>query len=816
MINLKSLEDIFPIVDISDRKMVNTDEVLSIGFAVEYEEIFLKDKAYYNTLQQSQRNFLRQLPDYTLLHTISLFDEEEYLPEFHKADNFLRKHNSLYYLKRALPLQKEYVVVSFAQKRLPKKLHYNTIAKGIGQLIRNPYKGIAERLQQTALQIETLEASLQTAYEGCKLTRLSNAGIAQLLYEFLSLEYASGEQKNYRLPTAHLGKNLIGPYHLGVLSLYEGTSARSYGRAKLTAPGFVKSNIRQVKNPGTIAQSQLFPLTLGMPFKHAYSCVIQKLPKDGVTLELELEERTIQLPATFGYVGAINKLKEIKTYKELINDLDYTPVRLAMGMIIPDRDKGLLNLKKEAVKTAAGNIFEMKAIEEREEAGLVFFSHLPGNASSNYKSTLTTAFHAVSYLPKESHYRSDNKGYPFTDRFGRQILVDIHNNPYMTNKNGMVIGPSGRGKSFTLNYLVSLFYQDAHLVIIDKGGSYKHLCELLGGNYYDSGQEELFRFNVFVTEQDKKGRYIPDSIHKSFVLGVLVFIWRQGGSATPEEKNILMELIEAYYEWINKEGVFPTHTRFVEWVESDKYSFDPKFERYFDFDSFLLMNRPYAHGHERGLLNAEHNLDLTYEKFSVFDMQTVEKANPIRFSLLCLIITFLNIKKIQRLPRSVFKSFIIDEALSFLKGDIGECIGNLFAEARKENGQVVVVTQGIRFLLEAPSEVQEKIFSNRDFIVMTNHEGYENSFEDYTKLLGFTEKDLELLASVRRNEEVFIRLGSKGMILRIEVSEEEHGVFTTDPQEMKTLTELYRKYKSMRTAIEVFAKQKRTLKRKIL
>lgn len=812
----ESLEDIFPILEISGRKMVNTDEVVSIGFSVEYEEVFLKDRNYYNALQQRQRSFLRQLPDYSILHTISLFDEQEYVPEFHTADNFLRKHNSLYYLKRSLPLQKEYVVVTFAEKRLPNKLQSNAIAKGIGLLVKNPYKGIVEKLQQINLHIDTLEVALKTVYDNCNLTRLDNKGLTQMLYEFLSLEYASKEQDNYRLPTANLEKNSIGSYHLGVLSLYEGSSARSYERAKLTAPGFVKSNIKQVKDPGAIAQSQLFPLTLGMPFKHAYSCVVQKLPKEKINLDLDLEERTLQLPATFGYAAALNKLNEIKVYKELINDLDYTPTRLSMGIIIPERDPEVLILKQEAVKSAVGNIFEMKAIEEKDEAGLVFFSHLPGNASSNYKSTLTTAFHAVSYLPKESHYRSDNKGYPFTDRFGRQILVDIHNNPHMTNKNGIVIGPSGRGKSFTLNYLVSLFYQDAHLVIIDKGGSYKNLCGLLGGNYYDSGQEALFQFNIFVTEQDKTGCYVPDGIHKSFVLGVLVFIWKQGSAASPEEKNILMELIEAYYEQSNKEGAFPTHTRFVEWVEAGRGGFDPRFEKYFDFDSFLLMNRPYAHGHEQALLNAENNIDLTYERFTVFDMKAIEKANPVKFNLLCLIITFLNIKKIQRLPRSVFKSFIIDEALSFLKGDIGEFIGNLFAEVRKENGQVVVVAQGIKFLLEAPSEVQEKIFSNRDFIVMTNHEGYENSFEKYTELLGFTEKDLELLASVRRNEEVFIRLGSKGMVLRIEVSEEEHGVFTTDPEDMKTLAVLYKKYKSMQTAISVFAGQKRALKPTVL
>lgn len=820
-----SYEKIFPIQEIGEGKLINHEDVISIAYRVTYPELFLMDKSYYNSIQDKLRNFIRLLPDFAIYQTLSLYDEERYEPEYNKITNFLMRSNALYYLGRAIPLEKQYIIVSYPKKLLSKGVQSNSVIKGINPFKKNPYLEYNKDLEKIKTQIENVEISLISLFEKKNVKRLNDDELAQMLYEYSSLEYSSTNEKNKRLPTINFENNTLGTYLLGVLSIYEGKKAKSFNTAPLTSPGSVKSKVKVVSKPGDIAQSQIFPLTAGLPFKHAYSTIIQKIPKESLKMEFEIAERSLKLPADFGYASAKNKLADIELYKELIEDLDYTPVNISMSIIIPEKNKELLNMKIEATKLACSGIFEMKAIEEKEESGLVFFSHMPGNASSSYKNQKTTAYHAVSYLPKESHYKSDKRGYPFTDRFGNKVLIDIHNNPHMTNKNGVIIGPSGRGKSFLLNFIVSLIYSDAHLVIIDKGGSYKNIVNLLNGNYYDSGDKEIFRFNLFICEQDKRGKYTPDDLQISYVLSIILYIWKEGEKAKSEEKTILQDIIELYYDFVNKEKTNPTLIGFDAFIKEERRklkedddktktsALDTKYEKYFDYDSLELMLKPYVTGKEKELLNNEENIDLTYEKLTVFDMAAIEKSNPTKFSLLCLIITFLNIKKIQKLPRSIFKSFIIDEALSFLKGDIGDFIGNLFAEVRKENGQVLIVAQGINFILEASSEVKEKIFSNRDFIAMTNHEGYENVFPDYAKLLGFTEKDIELLEAVKRNEEVFIRLGNHGMILRIEVSEEEYGVFTTDPTDMKEIAELEKKYNSMQTAIEVFAANKRLEKK---
>lgn len=808
---MTDIKDFFPIIDIQDSKLLNSHEVISVAFEVEYPEIFLQTKEYYNSIQERLSVFIKQLPDYTILQTISLFDEEEYEPDFSTPDNFLQKHNKLHYLKRVVPTERQYIILSFAQKPLAKGLNEHSITDTLKYLYKNPYENYQKEMEVIDSNIANAITSLEGLFEDCNLKRLDNEGIALMLYRYFSMEYNyEGSSSNLRIPTYNFKNNTCGEYNVGMISIYEGREATSFAKASQTRTSIAKSEVKQVRELGNISQSQMFPLTIGLPFKHAYCVIIQKLNVEKLMFEFELQERALSIPATFGLNQAINKLRDISVYKSCIHDEGYTPTSVSMAIVIPEKNKLTLNMKLEATKSAVANIAEMRAIIEREETELTLLAHSPGNGNSSYKNNLTTSIHAVSYLPKESHYKNDGQGFPFTDRYGKKILVDILNNKHMTNKNGIVIGPSGRGKSYTLNYIVSLIFNEGHVFIIDKGGSYKRICDSYGGMYLDSADEDKFTFSIFETTKDFNGEYIVEKTHRSFILSVMVFIWKQGEKARPEEKEILGMLVDDYYDMINKSrSGSPTFTEFYAYVEERSAKFTASEKRFFDHESFLLMAKPYAVGDEKRLLNSDANIDLTWEKLTVFEMGAIEKANPVKFNLLCLIITFLNIKKIQKLPRHVFKSFIIDEALSFLKGDIGDFIGNLYAEIRKENGQVLVVAQGLNFLLEASTEVQEKIFSNRDFIVMTNHEGYGNVFKNYKERLDFSDKDIELLSAVTRNEEIFMRLGNHGMILRVDVSLEEHALFTTDAKEMKQLLEYEKQYGSIQAAVVAFARNKR-------
>ncbi len=92
----------------------------------------------------------------------------------------------------------------------------------------------------------------------------------------------------------------------------------------------------------------------------------------------------------------------------------------------------------------------------------------------------------------ETAYRSSDS--PFGIRLGDRLSgvpvhVDISDEPMKrgitTNRNKIVCGGSGSGKSMFMNHMLhSYVQQGAHCIVVDVGHSYEGLCELVGGYYF--------------------------------------------------------------------------------------------------------------------------------------------------------------------------------------------------------------------------------------------------------------------------------------------------------------------------------------------
>jgi len=96
-------------------------------------------------------------------------------------------------------------------------------------------------------------------------------------------------------------------------------------------------------------------------------------------------------------------------------------------------------------------------------------------------------------------YVSDTKGHIYNDRFGTPVKINLWDYPTLNNKNRIVIGPSGSGKSFWLNnYILQSYELGRDIMIIDIGGSYRSMIALNGGKYFDSTEQKKFAFNPFL------------------------------------------------------------------------------------------------------------------------------------------------------------------------------------------------------------------------------------------------------------------------------------------------------------------------------
>ena len=121
----------------------------------------------------------------------------------------------------------------------------------------------------------------------------------------------------------------------------------------------------------------------------------------------------------------------------------------------------------------------------------------------------------VCFFTGETNYADSLSpfGIKMADRTnGKPLHLDISDEPMhrgiITNRNKLVIGPSGSGKSFFMNHLVRQYWeQGTHIILIDIGNSYKGLCDLIhqrtngeDGVYYTYSEKHPIAFNPFFTE----------------------------------------------------------------------------------------------------------------------------------------------------------------------------------------------------------------------------------------------------------------------------------------------------------------------------
>ena len=91
----------------------------------------------------------------------------------------------------------------------------------------------------------------------------------------------------------------------------------------------------------------------------------------------------------------------------------------------------------------------------------------------------------------------------YHDRFGTPAKINLWDYPALNNKNRIVIGPSGSGKSFWLNnYILQSYELGRDMMIIDIGGSYRSMIALNRGKYFDSTEQKKFAFNPFLCDRD--------------------------------------------------------------------------------------------------------------------------------------------------------------------------------------------------------------------------------------------------------------------------------------------------------------------------
>jgi len=167
------------------------------------------------------------------------------------------------------------------------------------------------------------------------------------------------------------------------------------------------------------------------------------------------------------------------------------------------------------------------------------------------------------------------------------------------------------------------------------------------------------------------------------------------------------------------------------------------------------------------------------------------------------------ISKMRKLPKSVRKVILIEEAWKAIAKDgMAEYIKYLFKTVRKFFGEAIVVTQEVEDILSSPI-IKQAIVNNSDCKILLDQSKYQNKFDDVQELLGLTEKEKALILSMNKAndpaykyKEVFISLGGQSSkVYRTEVSPSEYYAYTTEASEKAKVLEYAEQYGSMEKGI---------------
>lgn len=828
------LGKVMPIQTITDDVIVNGNGDLTIGYRLFLPEVFTLSKESASFIQERLEGLCKMLPAGTVLHQQIFYYTSQYENNEYSI-NPLKVENLKYFDgKQTLNCYTNlYISFTDTHKRgIRRNATNNSLLRKFNYPFKQPYKSYESRLSELEPCILNFENGLSSITE-FSIKRMQSKELNNAIYDYMNLSYATPVEDAVKETLNPLlvkrGEDMqIGKQFLAMLSL----SQEGEHVYELNVPNTGKSKAygSSVELPENIKSkcSMIYPVGLGLPFDHIVNVVIEITDKDATIGEINREKQSLNYIANF-YPPAKDAQREQEQFCAMITEKEYQTAYTAFNVIVNDTDRTALMRKISLVQQGFSFMNQSACYVENGELCNLFFCNIPGNARSNYRGFINTTKQAICYLQKDSTYISDLTGHLYCDRFGNPCKINMWDSFAIDNRNKILIGPSGSGKSFWLNnYILQSYELGNDVMIMDIGGSYRSMIELNRGKYFDSSDKMKFAFNPFLCERDNNGRYLYKDTSDSegaedlinTISAIISYIWKKNESMSPAEGAILRKSIIAFYDYVNNsslddtdERIFPDMIQYRCFLKDEFVHKMKEFEKTkFEVDELLLLLEPYTEGELSYLLNAVENVDIVNDNLIAFDMEVASKQEY--FPLVVIITLQMVVDKIKK-REGVRKELIIDEALDFLQDEkFGGFIAYLYRTFRKKEGAITIAAQNVLFLQNCPPSIKDSITINCDTKVILDHSKHRKNLPNLQNVLSFSEDEITLIESLQKSEndkwrEFFIKMGNETFVFRNEVSSFAAVAFDSRQKTVVRIKKYFQETGSTYTAINRYLEEKK-------
>lgn len=796
------MEQVMPVWKVENDCLLSKNGDITIGFELELPEIFSLSNDDYEALHYAWLKAIKMLPVGSVLHKQDWFVKAKYTADFSKAeDNFLMQSSERFFNERPYLDHRCYLMITLKPKQR------KTASSAYSNLLRRnivPQESTDAKQLQKLMDVMGQFQRILTDSGYLRMKRLRDddfsgtAGEPGILERYLYLLGNDTGLKDISFkPDLKIGEN-----HCQMYTMADAENLPAVCAPRINYDKYSTDNTKFSVGFAT-------PIGQLLPVNHIYNqyMVVDDVPK---TLKrLESKRLRLQSLSAYSRENTISGDATAAFLNEAVSQ-GRQPIKAHFNLLCwTDKSEELKDLRN----ATASALSQMDVTPRLETTGAaqLWWAGLPGNEAElpENETFETFAPQASCFLNMETGSRSSKSrfGIRLGDRLtGVPLHVDISDEPMgrvIQNRNKLVVGGSGSGKSMFMNHMLhSYVNQGAHCIVVDVGHSYEGLCKLVNGYYFTYSEENPIRFNPF---------YVPfgevrDTEKKESIKTLLVALWKQSDETFRRSEYVaISNALQSYFEHLdNNEDIFPCFNSFYEFLQEHfikELQADGVKDKDFDLHNFLYVLRPYYTGGEFDyLLNATENLDVLDQPFIVFELDNV-KDHPILFPVITLIVMEMFISKMRKL-KGVRKVICIEEAWKAIaKAGMADFMRYLYKTVRKYFGEAITVTQEIDDLISSPI-IKEAIINNCDCKILLDLRKFQNKFAAIQALMGMTDKGRDQVLSLNKSndpdkkyKEIYIELGNTLMkVYRFEPSIEEYYAYSTEQTEKLTLQEYTARY----------------------
>ncbi|MBU3027538.1 TraG family conjugative transposon ATPase [Zobellia galactanivorans] len=778
---INKIEKIFPIYTIEEDLLISKFGDVSLVYELKMPQIYSLDKEAMDSINLIIDKLIGSLPPGTIMQKQDYFFVTDLKDPIARGTNMLSRSDNSYYFEKPILTHQCYLI--FTKDSKNKVNITNNTTK---------YEKYLEGIDGFISDID-ISVSFLSKEEYFSANRLNSDQIIDLLGKYFSLSSKSDN----KLKDIFLDRQIQVGNKVG--EVYAITSNNEL-------PINIDSYVRN-KEYSTQRTDFFIPyiqaLCLGLECNHIFNQIVYIEKSEDVFKSIKVKMNNFKSLSLLSKENELNH-NNIEDLVENVIDKELKFIKQHFNIIIWEDSKEKLEKSRNNLE----NIFRemgMRPYHIKYSIKDIFLNSGPGAATripEEYK-FIGISEQTASLMNFESYYESFKDGILLCDRKNEApIRLDLWDEPvqrgHIVNRNRLIFGPSGTGKSFLINHIASQYYEQGHhIVMIDIGNSYKKLCKLVGGQYYTYDVDHPMEFNPFYIHGE------IDIDKKEFLVSLIMFLWKGESSFTKEEKQIITLYLDAYYVNLKVHtDIFPKLSTFYEFVMENRVEYNE--EKYFDKLSFDLSVRDFYDGKYRHILNSERPVDLLHERFIVFEMDNI-KDHPVLFPLITMLSIDVVMGKIRQL-KGIKKSIFIDECWKPIsKGEMAEFIKYMYKTVRKHYGEVAIATQDIEDILETSAGAA--MINNTDTMILLSHKKKMASKDKLGTHLSFNEADLEKLFSTDKRE-VFIKVGNVSNVYKVSVSKERYACYSSNANENQFIFDRYAKHKNMKLALNEFVNRK--------